>query len=133
CRSKDLSTLSCKSFGVDSGSLFLIGRRPISQCNRHVRFTPESGHLRCTSACPLWAKSGHVQRKTPCHMCSVLGHVCYGSIADMATLRGRSTYVRSWLFQTRSATAGLSNVEGSFIRFATSKNFIVRTGSRFAD
>jgi len=27
------------------------------------RFTPESGHLQCTSACPLWAKSGH-QRAT---------------------------------------------------------------------
>src|SRR5262245_18486782 len=25
----------------------------------HVRFTPESGHVRCTSPCPLWAKSGH--------------------------------------------------------------------------
>jgi|SoiMetStandDraft_2_1073263.scaffolds.fasta_scaffold314619_2 hypothetical protein len=24
-----------------------------------VRFTPESGHVRCTSPCPLWAKSGH--------------------------------------------------------------------------
>ena len=26
---------------------------------RHVRFTPESGHVRCTSRCPLSAKSGH--------------------------------------------------------------------------
>ena len=25
----------------------------------HVRFTPKSGLLRCTSACPLWANSGH--------------------------------------------------------------------------
>src|SRR5262249_34071458 len=25
----------------------------------HVRFTPESRHMQCTSACPLWAKSGH--------------------------------------------------------------------------
>ena len=25
----------------------------------HVRFTPESGHVRCTSSCPLCAKSGH--------------------------------------------------------------------------
>src|SRR5262249_7142966 len=25
----------------------------------HVRFTPESGHVRCTRLCPLWAKSGH--------------------------------------------------------------------------
>src|SRR5262245_37296047 len=25
----------------------------------HVRFTPESGHVQCNSACPLWANSGH--------------------------------------------------------------------------
>ena len=24
----------------------------------YVRFTPESGHVRCTSSCLLWAKSG---------------------------------------------------------------------------
>jgi len=33
----------------------------ISQRNRHVRFTPESGHLQCTSVCLLWANSGHRQ------------------------------------------------------------------------
>jgi hypothetical protein len=27
----------------------------------HVRFAPESGHLQCTSACPLRAISGHKQ------------------------------------------------------------------------
>ena len=26
---------------------------------RHVRFTPESGHVRCTTLCPLSANSGH--------------------------------------------------------------------------
>src|SRR5262245_43532561 len=25
----------------------------------HVYFTPESGRVQCTSACPLWANSGH--------------------------------------------------------------------------
>src|SRR5215475_10182141 len=25
----------------------------------HFRFTPESGHVQCSSQCPLWAKSGH--------------------------------------------------------------------------
>ncbi len=25
----------------------------------HVRFTPESGHVRRNFACPLWANSGH--------------------------------------------------------------------------
>src|SRR5262249_40317634 len=29
---------------------------------RHVRFTPKSGHVQCTSACPLWANSGHEGR-----------------------------------------------------------------------
>src|SRR4029453_3866002 len=32
-----------------------------SQCNRHVCFAPESGHVRCNLGCPLWAKSGHRQ------------------------------------------------------------------------
>src|SRR4030095_2130238 len=27
--------------------------------NSHVRFPPESEHVRCTHPCPLWAKSGH--------------------------------------------------------------------------
>ena len=24
-----------------------------------VRFTPKTGHVRCNTSCPLWAKSGH--------------------------------------------------------------------------
>src|SRR5262249_37590111 len=31
----------------------------ILRCDNDVRFTPDGGHLQCTSACPLWAKSGH--------------------------------------------------------------------------
>src|SRR5262249_13660797 len=27
--------------------------------NHYVRFTPESGHVRCNLGCPLWARSGH--------------------------------------------------------------------------
>src|SRR5215471_5131786 len=30
-----------------------------------VRFTPESGPVRCNSVCPLWAKSGHSRRVRP--------------------------------------------------------------------
>ena len=26
---------------------------------RHVRFSPGSGHMRCKNKCSLWAKSGH--------------------------------------------------------------------------
>jgi hypothetical protein len=29
----------------------------------HVRFTPNSGHVRCKEGCPLCANSGHVLRK----------------------------------------------------------------------
>src|SRR5262245_9061622 len=31
----------------------------ICSAKRHVRFIPESGHVRCTSPCLLWANSGH--------------------------------------------------------------------------
>jgi hypothetical protein len=34
---------------------------PHAMCaeKRHVCFTPESGHVRCTGLCLLWANSGH--------------------------------------------------------------------------
>src|SRR5262247_2267921 len=37
----------------------------ICSAQRHVRFTPESGHVQCSSASPLWAKSGlmHCSKK----------------------------------------------------------------------
>src|SRR4029077_317663 len=31
----------------------------ICSANSHVRFTPESGHVRCKEGCPLCANSGH--------------------------------------------------------------------------
>ena len=31
----------------------------ICSAKRHVRFTPNSGHMRCNSVCPLSANSGH--------------------------------------------------------------------------
>src|SRR5262245_19876745 len=34
----------------------------ISVAKNDVRFSPESGHVRCNSSCLLWAKSGHQQR-----------------------------------------------------------------------
>src|SRR5262249_54922004 len=37
---------------------------------RHVRFTPKSGHVRCSSACPLWAISRHMRCKKRCPLYS---------------------------------------------------------------
>ena len=34
----------------------------ICSANRHVRFTPESGHVQCTSRCPLSARSRLMHR-----------------------------------------------------------------------
>jgi hypothetical protein len=50
--------------------------------------------------------------------------VCLGPIADLTTFRGHQFMSRGQLFQTRRTTAGLSNVEGAFIKFATSRNFV---------
>ena len=32
----------------------------MNSCTAHVRFTPKSGHVQRTIACPLWATSGYV-------------------------------------------------------------------------
>jgi len=67
------------------------------------------------------------------------GLVCAFETCQTRTLQvqscfgGDPIYASSWPFQTRSATAGLSNVEGVLIRLATSRNFVARTESRFAD
>ena len=34
-------------------------KRTCRTAKSHVRFTPESGHVQCTSGCPLCANSGH--------------------------------------------------------------------------
>jgi len=36
---------------------------PIATAKGRVCFTPESGHVRCNSPCPLWANSGHWSRR----------------------------------------------------------------------
>src|SRR5262245_23366658 len=35
--------------------------RKRTPANGHVRFTPKSGHVQCSSSCLLWAKSGHLR------------------------------------------------------------------------
>src|SRR5262249_24718681 len=48
---------------------------------RHVRFTPKSGHVQCTSACPLWAIRRHMQcSKQPVNL-GAFGQVL-GSLTD---------------------------------------------------
>jgi hypothetical protein len=42
--------------------------------NGHVRFTPKSGHVRCSSRCPLWVKSGHMRCNKPCPLYPESGH-----------------------------------------------------------
>ena len=34
-------------------------KRTFASAKRHVRFTSNSGHVRCNSICPLCANSGH--------------------------------------------------------------------------
>ena len=41
------------------GDVRFGSKADICSAKRHVRFTPESGHLQCTSRCPLSANSGH--------------------------------------------------------------------------
>src|SRR5262249_22764059 len=45
----------CREWYVRFGS-----KADICSAKGHVRFTPESGHVRCTSPCLLWANSGHL-------------------------------------------------------------------------
>ena len=55
----------------------------ILRCPRHVRFTPESGHLQCTSVCPLSAHSGHRDVKfKPVHLCELKIRTCIGMPPD---------------------------------------------------
>jgi hypothetical protein len=42
------------SFDVRFGS-----KADMCSAKRHVRFTPNSGHVRCKEGCPLSANSGH--------------------------------------------------------------------------
>jgi hypothetical protein len=40
-------------------------RRKRNPAPKFVRFTPQSGHVRCNLACPLWANSGHRHPRAP--------------------------------------------------------------------
>src|SRR5262249_23521352 len=59
----------------------------IRAAKSHVRFIPESRHVQCTSACPLWAKSGHLPK------CAASTQMCPSAIADffLCPLRRQGT------------------------------------------
>src|SRR5262249_55070863 len=45
---------------TSEGAMSALGQKQtFFRCETYVRFTPESGHWQCTSACRLWANSGH--------------------------------------------------------------------------
>jgi hypothetical protein len=44
--------------GAALGPSNTLAHRQTAKLTGHVRFTPNSGHVRCTRPCPLWANSG---------------------------------------------------------------------------
>ena len=48
-----------KNFGRSPSDVRFGSKADMCSAKRHVRFTPESGHVRCNSGCPLCANSGH--------------------------------------------------------------------------
>src|SRR4029079_17264455 len=58
-RTGSVQTSTLEGFEVGLPDVRFGSKADIPQCNRHVRFTPESGHLQCTRSCLLWANSGH--------------------------------------------------------------------------
>src|SRR5262249_12072628 len=40
-----------------------LGKADILRCHSDVRFTPESGHVRCSSPCQLWAQKTDIQSR----------------------------------------------------------------------
>jgi hypothetical protein len=50
-----------QTYAVQNGvsALLPLATAKADSAKGHVRLTPESGHVRCTSLCLLWAKSGH--------------------------------------------------------------------------
>ena len=47
---------------VQYGNVRFGSKADMCNAHRHVRFTPNSGHMRCKEECPLSAKSGLMQR-----------------------------------------------------------------------
>src|SRR5262245_8416339 len=59
-----MSALGQKQTCASQKAMSALPRIAIAKANSrksHVRFTPESGHVRCKRECPLWANSGHCE------------------------------------------------------------------------
>jgi hypothetical protein len=100
-----------------TGTLEGVGRVPadvrfgskadICTAKNHVRFSPKSGHVRCTSLCLLWAKSGLVQRskKDRYSITSSAREMSVGGIVGVSVFLLEMAYPRRWLFNSRSSAA----------------------------
>jgi len=47
-------------------------KHDVRTAKRHVCFTPESGHVQCTSRCLLWANSGHAIPHNHVGLCYII-------------------------------------------------------------
>src|SRR5215510_6101383 len=79
------------------------------QCKKAVRFTPKSRHVRCTSACPLWAISGHTARSSGVGI-SLLQNACRsGRIHSVIVPANPDT---AWSPRSRYPTPAVVTVSG---------------------
>jgi hypothetical protein len=67
----------------------------------YVRFTPESGHVQCTSACPLWANSGHRPTRSPGEVLILLVNLLHLHFIHTATVHCDFREFRFYLAQIR--------------------------------
>jgi hypothetical protein len=71
---KALGIVAAKTNDLEGDQMSALwSKADISRRNRHVGFTPESGHVRCKNGCPLWAKSGHLGVKYVTHPLTTSG------------------------------------------------------------
>ena len=57
--------------------------------NRHVRFTPESGHVQCKRLCLLWAKSGLMHRSKQHFYGRFIGTSCFSTVGVGGSAQGQ--------------------------------------------
>src|SRR5215467_13994263 len=93
-----------------------LGQTQTIAAQRHVRFTPESGHVRCTTSCLPWAKSGHgttVNRKTASVAVLAKSDQVYRLVTAVAFFHCKAN---------RAAHAILKNLGGDFVAWLSSSS-----------